>query len=135
MKKHALIIGGSSGMGLASAKKLAKEGFDLFIVHRDRRSVLGAFETEIEFLKSRGTNVHTFNVDGINKEKVEQTCASFVESVEDVHFSVVLHAISRGNLKKMISDDEPQLNTGRPFVDHRCNGSKRAYMGANLTKK
>lgn len=109
MKKYALIIGGSSGMGLASAKKLGKEGFDIFIVHRDRRSVLGAFETEMALLRSRGTIVKTFNVDGIKKDKVDQTCDSFAESIKDLHFSVVLHAISRGNLKALVADDEPQL--------------------------
>lgn len=109
MKNYALIIGGSSGMGLASAKKLGKEGFGLFIIHRDRRSVLGAFDTEMELLRSRGVEVKTFNVDGINKDKVEQTCESFLELVSNLSFSVVLHAISRGNLKSLISENGEQL--------------------------
>lgn len=96
-------------MGLATAKKLGKEGFDLYIVHRDRRSVLGAFDAEVEQLRSEGVEVKTFNVDGINKDKVEQTCDTFLEANSDLHFSLVLHAISRGNLKSLVSDDEAQL--------------------------
>ena len=34
----ALILGGSRGLGLASAKKLAKHGMNICIVHRDRKS-------------------------------------------------------------------------------------------------
>ena len=34
----ALILGGSRGLGLASAKKLASHGMNICIVHRDRKS-------------------------------------------------------------------------------------------------
>ena len=39
-KKWALIIGGSSGLGLATAKKLAKHGMNICIVHRNSISKL-----------------------------------------------------------------------------------------------
>jgi len=42
--KWALILGGSSGLGLATAIKLASEGFNICIVHRDRRSNIPDFE-------------------------------------------------------------------------------------------
>ena len=31
----ALILGGSSGLGLATAKKLASHGYHILIIHRD----------------------------------------------------------------------------------------------------
>ena len=34
----ALILGGSSGLGLATAKKLARHGMNICIVHRNSRS-------------------------------------------------------------------------------------------------
>ena len=40
----ALILGGSSGFGLATAQKLAEHGLNLFVVHRDRRSAMRAIE-------------------------------------------------------------------------------------------
>lgn len=110
MSKYALIIGGSSGIGLASAKKLAKEGFGVFIVHRDRRSTLIPFEKEIEELKSITTEIHTFNIDGTNKEKIQMVCESFLNINEEVKFSIILHALSRGNLKDLISDSKPELS-------------------------
>jgi len=33
-KKWAIVLGGSSGLGLATAKKLAGKGYHLIIVHR-----------------------------------------------------------------------------------------------------
>ena len=37
----ALILGGSSGFGLAAAKKLAACGMSVAVVHRDRRGAMG----------------------------------------------------------------------------------------------
>jgi enoyl-[acyl-carrier protein] reductase I len=34
----ALILGGSSGLGLATAKKLARHGMNIFIIHRNSRA-------------------------------------------------------------------------------------------------
>ena len=42
----ALILGGSSGLGLATAKKLAKHGMNICIVHRNSRSQLPDIEKE-----------------------------------------------------------------------------------------
>jgi NAD(P)-dependent dehydrogenase (short-subunit alcohol dehydrogenase family) len=47
LKKAALITGGSSGLGLASAESLAKEGFDLILVARGEQRL----NTETEKLK------------------------------------------------------------------------------------
>ena len=45
----ALIIGGSSGLGLATAKKLASHGMNICVVHRNSRSQ--QVEIEKEFKK------------------------------------------------------------------------------------
>ncbi|MGH7860415.1 MAG: SDR family NAD(P)-dependent oxidoreductase, partial [Candidatus Binatia bacterium] len=42
----AIILGGSSGFGLATAKRLAREGMSLCIVHRDRRGAMSRIEPE-----------------------------------------------------------------------------------------
>ena len=39
-KEWALILGGSSGLGLATAKKLAQHGMNICIVYRNSRSQL-----------------------------------------------------------------------------------------------
>lgn len=109
MSKYALIIGGSSGIGLATAKKLINEGFGVFIVHRDRRSTLAPFENEITALKKISSDIFTFNIDGTNREKIQTACEAFQATMKGVKFTLMLHALSRGNLKSIVSENNPEL--------------------------
>ena len=52
----ALIIGGSSGLGLASAKKLAAHGLNICILHRDGRSAMPNIEIDFAALKEAGVS-------------------------------------------------------------------------------
>ena len=111
MNKWALIIGGSSGMGLATSRKLSKNGFNLVIIHRDRRSLLPIFHKNIEEIKKNGIQVLTFNIDGTNKEKINESLNMVKNQSDIVSFDLILHAISRGNLKPFVSKkEEPTLS-------------------------
>lgn len=68
----ALILGGSSGLGLASAEKLAKHGMNLIILHRDRKVNLPKIHEEFESLKKEGIQLKSFNVDATNSEKYKK---------------------------------------------------------------
>ena len=48
MTKRALILGGSSGIGKATAKKIAATFDEIVIVHRDRRQGVSDLEKFIE---------------------------------------------------------------------------------------
>ena len=61
----ALILGGSSGFGLATAQKFAEQGVNVAIVHRDRRGAMSRIEPEFEKIKGLGVEVRTWNVDAI----------------------------------------------------------------------
>ncbi len=110
MKKWALILGGSSGIGLATAKKLGKSGWSLLIVHRDRRSVLEGIEAEFAAMGKAGIELLTFNFDGTNPEKIEEYLPKFREAMGDAGIGMMVHSISRGNLKPFVSQDGPELN-------------------------
>lgn len=98
----AIILGGSSGMGLAAAKKLAREGMHLCLVHRDRKAGVKQLKEEIEQMEKQGVKVCHFNVDALRHDKRQevieglQTLMSPGESVK-----LLLHAIARGNLKPL----------------------------------
>ena len=62
----AVILGGSSGFGLATAQVLAEHGMNLCIVHRDRRSQLAQIEPEFEKLRKAGVSVQTHNTDALD---------------------------------------------------------------------
>jgi len=65
----AVILGGSSGFGLASARALAERGMNLCLVHRDRRALLAAIEPEFEKLRGTGVEVLSFNTDALSADK------------------------------------------------------------------
>jgi len=98
--KWAIILGGSSGMGLASAKKLASEGMHLLIIHRDRKAGTLSLKVKLEALQAQfGTQFETYNIDALRPEKRSEVLASIKQRIGDDKVKVLLHAIARGNLK------------------------------------
>ena len=61
----ALVLGGSAGLGLASAKKLALHGCNIIIIHRNRKSDEASIEKEFEQIKATGVELETFNEDAV----------------------------------------------------------------------
>lgn len=94
-----VILGGSSGFGLATAQVLAEHGLNLCIVHRDRRSQLARIEPEFEKLRGLGVEVKTFNVDALAADKRASILDSLSETMGDGRVRVLLHSIAFGNLK------------------------------------
>ncbi len=97
----ALILGGSSGIGLATAKKLAGEGLNLCIVHRDRKKETRVFQEIVTGLKEDyGIKTLTFNINALQTEQQERVIQVLKqELVEQGKIHLLLHSISRGNLK------------------------------------
>lgn len=105
-KKWALILGGSSGLGLASAKKLASHGMNICIVHRDRKANLGAFEKEVSVMKSFGVIVKTFNEDALKPEVRTKIIAELPKN----SVALLLHSIAKGSLKTMHGSEAEELS-------------------------
>jgi NAD(P)-dependent dehydrogenase (short-subunit alcohol dehydrogenase family) len=93
----ALILGGSSGLGLATAKKLASHGMNICIVHRDRKSNLPTFEKEVSKMIAEGVEVRSFNVDAMKSESIEKVVAEL--SAKPV--KLLVHSIAKGSVKPM----------------------------------
>ncbi|MEM9362110.1 MAG: SDR family oxidoreductase [Bacteroidota bacterium] len=108
--KWALILGGSSGLGLATAHKLSKHGYNLCVLHRDRRSDMDEIENQFEVIKSNGVQLHAFNVDATNPAKIEESLKSISDVLINAKIKVLVHSIAKGNLKPMISEDKAELN-------------------------
>lgn len=101
----ALILGGSSGLGLATAKKLASEGMNICIVHRDRKSNLKKFEAEVKQMQSSGITVKTFNKDALKEEVREEISKDLPKH----SVKILLHSIAKGSLKTMNASKETML--------------------------
>ena len=95
-----LILGGSSGMGLAAAHKLATEGMNLCLIHRDRRSASSMLEQEWKKLEEQSVELLTFNMDALKKENREKVIPELKERMgEKGKVRMLLHSVSKGNLK------------------------------------
>lgn len=99
--KYAVILGGSSGLGLATARKLAHEGMNIIIIHRSRRSVLGVLQDAVREIEASGVEVYTYNVDALNSLKRTEIIASLLSKIGKQSVRVLVHSIARGNLKPM----------------------------------
>ena len=107
----ALILGGSSGLGLATAKKLAKEGYHILIVHRDLRADMDSINASFEAIKSFGNKLITMNSDGLNPEKRSQIILDITQQLPIGHkIKVVVHSIAKGTLKPMYSENGSTLS-------------------------
>jgi NAD(P)-dependent dehydrogenase (short-subunit alcohol dehydrogenase family) len=109
----ALILGGSSGFGLATAHKLAEHGLNLCIVHRDRRGAMRKIEPEFERIRERGVSLLTFNRDALDTAIRGEILEAFAEALEPQgKVRVVLHSIAFGNLK-LIGPEAPSNDEAR----------------------
>ena len=96
----ALILGGSSGFGLASAKKLASSGMSVAIVHRDRRGAMAAIEQEFAAIRVAGTELLTLNVDALSVEGRRAVLDALTRRMgAEGRVRLLLHSIAFGNLK------------------------------------
>lgn len=107
-----VILGGSSGFGLATAQRLAELGMSLCVVHRDRRSVLREVEPEFEKIRARGARLVTFNRDALDagvRDEILEALRGELGGAGRVR--VLLHSIAFGNLK-LLAPERPAERRG-----------------------
>ena len=109
--RTALILGGSSGLGLATAKKLARHGYNIIIIHRDRKFDLEVVNKQFQEITSGGSKLNSFNVDVTHPEKRAQTVKEIKALLTTGgKIKVLVHSIAKGNLKPMYSQEKTTLN-------------------------
>lgn len=102
--KWALVLGGSKGLGLATAQKLAGEGYGIFIVHRDRRADNPDIEKGFDRIRSTDVPFHSFNADALNREKSNALVKEMASLMSKKgRIKVLVHSIAKGNLKPIRS--------------------------------
>ena len=101
----AVILGGSSGFGLATAHKLAEQGMSLCVVHRDRRGAMARIEPEFEKIRGTGASLLTFNLDALNPGKRDEVLDALATALEgEARVRLLLHSIAFGNLKLLVPE-------------------------------
>jgi NAD(P)-dependent dehydrogenase (short-subunit alcohol dehydrogenase family) len=104
-KYWALIVGGGSGLGLASALQLARDGYHIAIVHRTRRALLPDLEDTIAKMKEAGADVLSYNKDGLTQENIDMVITDLPQG----RVKVLIHSIAKGSLRSMTGEDNEAL--------------------------
>ena len=106
----ALILGGSSGLGLATAKKLAKHGMNICIVHRNPRAQIQEIEIAFDEIRNENVEFLSFNIDAFNVDKRTEVISELKTVLgEKGKIRTLVHSVAKGNLKPMISDEKSTL--------------------------
>ena len=129
----ALIIGDSSGMGLATAKKMASHGMNLFIVHKDRRSVVEKIEKEFDEIRAMGVDLISFNKDGVNPESIQSMVKEIQAHLQTSSgkIKLFLHSVAQGNLKSLLPFVE--IENPQNSVDTQIDEFFSSKMEANAS--
>src|SRR5207244_11426471 len=90
----ALILGGSSGFGEATALELARRGMDIFGVHLDRRASLPNVERIVAEIRGMGRQAEFFNVNAADEEKRRGVVAAIAE--KNAKLRVLMHSLAFG---------------------------------------
>jgi enoyl-[acyl-carrier protein] reductase III len=109
----AIILGGSSGFGLASVEKLAAHGMNIAVLYRETSASEKALKDKLSKLsEANKVTILPFNINALDAAGR----ALFIEKITDVikkhSVKLLLHSIARGNLKPLMDDDNNnQLST------------------------
>ena len=64
----AVVLGGSSGIGLAITDKVARHGMSVCVVHRDRRGAMPRIQPHFDRIAARGAGFVAYNLDALSLE-------------------------------------------------------------------
>ena len=107
-----LILGGSSGLGLASAKKLASEGMNICIIHRSSRAEMEIINQEFDLVKNENIRFLSLNKDALNLQHQQDILIELKTNLgSNGKIRCLLHSIAKGNLKPMIGSENESLST------------------------
>lgn len=102
----ALVLGGSSGIGWATAKQLAGQGMNIALLHRDRKNVIKSWLPEWELLTKLPIKTLRWNKNALLDDNIKEIIDDIIGTVaKQEKIRVFVHAISRGNLKKLTGDN------------------------------
>ena len=97
MSEWVLLLGGSTGHGAATAKRLAKDGYGIIAFHFDRGEAKKIAEkTIIEVNEITGGNCHYFNTNAAAQETIDEFIPRIKEITGGKPVKLLLHSIAFG---------------------------------------
>ena len=108
----ALILGGSSGFGGATAVELAKHGMNICVVHFDRAATQPNADQVKRDVEAQGVKTLFFNVNAADPEKRAEVIDTLAKEFgAESNLRVLMHSLAFGSLKPFITTDIKQQLT------------------------
>jgi enoyl-[acyl-carrier protein] reductase III len=111
-ERWALILGGSSGMGEATARTLAKAGYNICGIHLDFRAAFAHVAELTGAIEAEGVEALYINMNAADDEKRAAAIESIRERFElsrasgrHPYIRVVMHSLAFGSLVPFIADN------------------------------
>lgn len=106
----AVILGGSSGFGLATAKRLARAGLNILIGHKDKEgSVETAIRPHFEEIRAQGVELCTHNVNLFDEDGRGEVFESIAKAAGPGKVHLFMHSIAAGACKLLAEDKSPDF--------------------------
>ena len=100
----AVILGGSSGFGLAALEKLATHGMNIAVLYRETSAPEKILKERLAALaSSNNVTISEFNINALDPGAIALFGQEFAALVGKKHsVKLLLHSVARGNLKSLI---------------------------------
>src|SRR6202522_385842 len=101
----AIILGGSSGFGLAAVEKLSRHGMNIAVLYRETSAAERAVKEKLaEIAAVNGVTIDAHNVNALDPDSRESFIRQFAaEPGRRKNVRLLLHSIARGNLKPLMA--------------------------------
>jgi len=131
MSDWVLILGGSTGHGAATAKKLAKDGYGIIAFHFDRGDAKKiALETINEVNELTGGRSHYFNTNAASEEAIHKYVPKIKEITNGNPLKLLLHSIAFGTTTNFFGE-KPVTQRQMDMTIHVM-GNSLLYWTQNL---
>ncbi len=106
----AVILGGSSGFGLAAAKRLARAGLNIFIAHKDKEGVVEtAIKPHFDEIQALGVRLITHNVNLFDEDERGLVFESIAKEAGAQGVFLFMHSVAAGACKLILEDKTPDF--------------------------
>jgi len=103
-----VILGGSSGFGLATVEKLASQGMNIALLYRETSGLEKQLKQHLSLLAEKNeVTILPFNINALEKDGRDLFLREFKKvNGQKKSVRLLLHSIARGNLKPLLSDNK-----------------------------
>ena len=106
----AVILGGSSGFGLATAKRLAKSGLNIIIGHKDKESTVETvIKPHFDEIRAAGVQLVTHNVNLFDDDGRGEVFESIQTKAGAGKVHLFMHSVAAGACKLLVEQKGPDF--------------------------